>query len=156
MQSSLVSWYQCNIDINQYKAYYYYIQSTAFLYLRNKSLCRKKCSNTESVAWHILLFIIFNWFLSHSPVPNRYTFTCPYCNCQNLDQDGLVEHCTSQHARDARQVVRPPQYIVIPSVFLRFQPVFGFNHGYSFVHRCFYYPHCLGVPHLCLNALGGP
>uniref|UniRef100_A0A3B4YXA4 RING-type E3 ubiquitin transferase n=1 Tax=Seriola lalandi dorsalis TaxID=1841481 RepID=A0A3B4YXA4_SERLL len=42
-----------------------------------------------------------------SPVPNRYTFTCPYCNCQNLDQDGLVEHCTSQHARDARQVVCP-------------------------------------------------
>lgn len=42
-----------------------------------------------------------------SPVPNRYTFTCPYCNCLNLDQDGLVEHCTSQHARDARQVVCP-------------------------------------------------
>ncbi|CAJ1085033.1 E3 ubiquitin-protein ligase RNF114 [Xyrichtys novacula] len=42
-----------------------------------------------------------------SPVPNRYTFTCPYCNCQNLDQDGLVEHCTSQHARDPRQVVCP-------------------------------------------------
>lgn len=42
-----------------------------------------------------------------SPVPNRYTFTCPYCNCQNLDQDGLVEHCTSQHARDGHQVVCP-------------------------------------------------
>ncbi|KAF6714569.1 E3 ubiquitin-protein ligase RNF114 [Oryzias melastigma] len=42
-----------------------------------------------------------------SPVPNRYTFTCPYCNCQNLDQDGLVEHCTSHHARDTRQVVCP-------------------------------------------------
>ncbi|KAF0036179.1 hypothetical protein F2P81_011491 [Scophthalmus maximus] len=42
-----------------------------------------------------------------SPVPNRYTFTCPYCSCQNLDQDGLVEHCTSQHSRDARQVVCP-------------------------------------------------
>ncbi|XP_035014980.1 E3 ubiquitin-protein ligase RNF114 [Hippoglossus stenolepis] len=42
-----------------------------------------------------------------SPVPNRYTFTCPYCNCQNLDQDGLVEHCTSQHSRDTRQVVCP-------------------------------------------------
>ncbi|TNN44875.1 E3 ubiquitin-protein ligase RNF114 [Liparis tanakae] len=39
-----------------------------------------------------------------SPVPNRFTFTCPYCSCQNLDQDGLVEHCTSQHTRDARQV----------------------------------------------------
>ncbi|XP_054465053.1 E3 ubiquitin-protein ligase RNF114 [Anoplopoma fimbria] len=42
-----------------------------------------------------------------SPIPNRFTFTCPYCNCQNLDQDGLVEHCTSQHSRDARQVVCP-------------------------------------------------
>lgn len=42
-----------------------------------------------------------------SPVPNRFTFTCPYCNCQNLDQDGLVEHCTSQHGRDTRQVVCP-------------------------------------------------
>lgn len=47
-------------------------------------------------------------FRSHSPVPNRYTFTCPYCNCQNLDQDGLVEHCTTQHARDTRQVVGNP------------------------------------------------
>ncbi|XP_006639588.1 E3 ubiquitin-protein ligase RNF114 isoform X1 [Lepisosteus oculatus] len=42
-----------------------------------------------------------------SSVPNRYTFTCPYCNVQNLDQDGLVEHCTSQHSRDSRHVVCP-------------------------------------------------
>ncbi|KAJ8265345.1 hypothetical protein COCON_G00144440 [Conger conger] len=42
-----------------------------------------------------------------SSVPNRFTFSCPYCNFQNLDQDGLVEHCTSLHARDARQVVCP-------------------------------------------------
>ncbi|XP_036389343.1 E3 ubiquitin-protein ligase RNF114 [Megalops cyprinoides] len=42
-----------------------------------------------------------------SAVPNRYTFTCPYCSFQNLDQDGLVEHCTSQHSRDPRQVVCP-------------------------------------------------
>ncbi|XP_042160016.1 E3 ubiquitin-protein ligase RNF114-like isoform X1 [Oncorhynchus tshawytscha] len=42
-----------------------------------------------------------------SPLPNRFTFSCPYCNCQNLDQDGLVEHCTSQHARDTRHVVCP-------------------------------------------------
>ncbi|MCI4387107.1 hypothetical protein PGIGA_G00070360 [Pangasianodon gigas] len=42
-----------------------------------------------------------------SSVPNRYTFTCPYCNCPNFDQDGLVEHCNSQHARDPRQVVCP-------------------------------------------------
>lgn len=47
----------------------------------------------------------------HSPVPNRYTFTCPYCSCQNLDQDGLVEHCTSQHARDSRQVVGTPFHL---------------------------------------------
>lgn len=41
-----------------------------------------------------------------SSVPNRYTFTCPYCNCPNFDQDGLVEHCNSQHVNDSRQVVR--------------------------------------------------
>uniref|UniRef100_A0A3B3RRK3 RING-type E3 ubiquitin transferase n=1 Tax=Paramormyrops kingsleyae TaxID=1676925 RepID=A0A3B3RRK3_9TELE len=40
-------------------------------------------------------------------VPNRFTFSCPYCNFQNLDQDGLVEHCTSLHARDTRHVVCP-------------------------------------------------
>ncbi|XP_030625223.1 E3 ubiquitin-protein ligase RNF114 [Chanos chanos] len=42
-----------------------------------------------------------------SPAPNRFTFSCPYCNCPNLDQDGLVEHCTSRHVRDPRQVVCP-------------------------------------------------
>ncbi|XP_076875106.1 E3 ubiquitin-protein ligase RNF114 [Brachyhypopomus gauderio] len=42
-----------------------------------------------------------------SPVTNRHTFPCPYCTQQNLDQDGLVEHCTSQHARDPRPVVCP-------------------------------------------------
>ncbi|XP_039590400.1 E3 ubiquitin-protein ligase RNF114 [Polypterus senegalus] len=42
-----------------------------------------------------------------NPVPNRFTFTCPYCNSQNLDQEGLIEHCTSQHARDPRLVVCP-------------------------------------------------
>ncbi|XP_016120732.1 E3 ubiquitin-protein ligase RNF114-like, partial [Sinocyclocheilus grahami] len=41
-----------------------------------------------------------------SSVPNRYTFTCPFCSKQNLDQDGLVEHCTSKHAHDPRPVVR--------------------------------------------------
>ncbi|XP_028850538.1 E3 ubiquitin-protein ligase RNF114 [Denticeps clupeoides] len=40
-------------------------------------------------------------------IPNRYTFSCPYCNCHNLDQDGLVEHCSSQHTKDPRQVVCP-------------------------------------------------
>ncbi|KAM9444728.1 E3 ubiquitin-protein ligase RNF114 [Clarias gariepinus] len=40
-------------------------------------------------------------------VPNRYTFTCPYCHSANFDQDGLVEHCNSQHARDPRPVVCP-------------------------------------------------
>uniref|UniRef100_W5KSZ6 Ring finger protein 114 n=1 Tax=Astyanax mexicanus TaxID=7994 RepID=W5KSZ6_ASTMX len=44
---------------------------------------------------------------SLSPVPNRYTFLCPYCREPNLDQDGLVEHCNSQHARDPRPVVCP-------------------------------------------------
>ncbi|XP_062871238.1 E3 ubiquitin-protein ligase RNF114 [Trichomycterus rosablanca] len=42
-----------------------------------------------------------------SSVPNRYTFTCPYCHGPNFDQDGLVKHCNSQHAQDPRQVVCP-------------------------------------------------
>ncbi|XP_051515855.1 E3 ubiquitin-protein ligase RNF114-like [Myxocyprinus asiaticus] len=42
-----------------------------------------------------------------SSVPNRYTFTCPFCNQRNFDQDGLVEHCTSKHAHDPRSVVCP-------------------------------------------------
>ncbi|KAK6479399.1 E3 ubiquitin-protein ligase RNF114-like [Huso huso] len=42
-----------------------------------------------------------------SAVPNRFTFTCPYCGSQNLDQEGLVEHCNAQHSRDPRQVVCP-------------------------------------------------
>ncbi|XP_026880319.1 E3 ubiquitin-protein ligase RNF114 [Electrophorus electricus] len=40
-------------------------------------------------------------------VPNRHTFPCPYCSEQNFDQDGLVEHCNSQHAQDPRPVVCP-------------------------------------------------
>lgn len=42
-----------------------------------------------------------------SSVPNRSTFTCPYCKKQNFDQDGLVEHCTSKHSREAQPVVCP-------------------------------------------------
>lgn len=79
-------------------------------------------------------------FVYLSSVPNRYTFTCPYCNCPNFDQDGLVEHCTSLHARDARQVV-----------------------GNSFSVSTLQGAHILnvlcfipGVSHLCLDALGGP
>lgn len=56
---------------------------------------------------HTPRFIIWSCVLSvsFSSVPNRYTFTCPYCNCPNFDQDGLVEHCNSQHAHDPRPVV---------------------------------------------------
>lgn len=79
-------------------------------------------------------------FLYLSSVPNRYTFTCPYCNCQNFDQDGLVEHCTSIHARDTRQVVGNSFSMSV-------------SRGASLLNLlCF----ILGVSHLCLNALGGP
>ncbi|XP_029468791.1 E3 ubiquitin-protein ligase RNF114 [Rhinatrema bivittatum] len=40
-------------------------------------------------------------------VPNRYTFTCPYCGKKNFDQEGLVEHCKKGHSMDTRQVVCP-------------------------------------------------
>nr|XP_060628111.1 E3 ubiquitin-protein ligase RNF114 [Anolis sagrei ordinatus] len=40
-------------------------------------------------------------------IPNRFTFTCPYCNEKNLDQEGLVEHCRKYHSMDAKRVVCP-------------------------------------------------
>lgn len=78
-------------------------------------------------------------FVFPSSVPNRYTFTCPYCNCPNLDQDGLIEHCTSVHARDARQVVGNPLSTSPP--------------GGAHILNLMCIP---GVSHLCLDALGGP
>ncbi|KAE8576290.1 hypothetical protein XENTR_v10004135 [Xenopus tropicalis] len=40
-------------------------------------------------------------------VPNRFTFTCPYCQEQNLAQEGLVDHCKRFHMSDPTPVVCP-------------------------------------------------
>ncbi|KAM8946422.1 E3 ubiquitin-protein ligase RNF114 [Pelodytes ibericus] len=40
-------------------------------------------------------------------VPNRFTFICPYCREQNLDQEGLVDHCRRYHFSDPTPVVCP-------------------------------------------------
>ncbi|XP_018425646.1 PREDICTED: E3 ubiquitin-protein ligase RNF114 [Nanorana parkeri] len=40
-------------------------------------------------------------------VPNRFTFICPYCQEQNLDQEGLVDHCKKFHFSDPTPVVCP-------------------------------------------------
>ncbi|XP_075032564.1 E3 ubiquitin-protein ligase RNF114 [Mixophyes fleayi] len=40
-------------------------------------------------------------------VPNRFTFVCPYCREQNLDQEGLVDHCKKYHFTDSTPVVCP-------------------------------------------------
>ncbi|XP_069739776.1 E3 ubiquitin-protein ligase RNF114 isoform X2 [Narcine bancroftii] len=40
-------------------------------------------------------------------MPNRFTFTCPFCNAKNLDQDGLVEHCISSHTGEYAKKVCP-------------------------------------------------
>ncbi|KAM4622993.1 E3 ubiquitin-protein ligase RNF114 [Discoglossus pictus] len=40
-------------------------------------------------------------------VPNRFTFVCPYCRVQNLDQEGLVDHCKKYHLTDPTPVVCP-------------------------------------------------
>ncbi|KAM9296204.1 E3 ubiquitin-protein ligase RNF114 [Gastrophryne carolinensis] len=40
-------------------------------------------------------------------VPNRFTFICPYCQQQNLDQEGLVDHCRKLHFSDPASVVCP-------------------------------------------------
>ncbi|KAM4031846.1 E3 ubiquitin-protein ligase RNF114 [Anomaloglossus baeobatrachus] len=42
-----------------------------------------------------------------SDVPNRFTFMCPYCRQQNLDQEGLVDHCNKSHFSDPTPVVCP-------------------------------------------------
>ncbi|XP_007909998.1 E3 ubiquitin-protein ligase RNF114 [Callorhinchus milii] len=44
---------------------------------------------------------------SLSNVPNRFTFTCPFCNAKNLDQDGLVEHCITKHTGELGKMVCP-------------------------------------------------
>ncbi|XP_068120443.1 E3 ubiquitin-protein ligase RNF114 isoform X2 [Hyperolius riggenbachi] len=40
-------------------------------------------------------------------IPNRFTFVCPYCQQQNLDQEGLVDHCRKFHSSDPTPVVCP-------------------------------------------------
>ncbi|XP_053771730.1 E3 ubiquitin-protein ligase RNF166 isoform X5 [Desmodus rotundus] len=42
-----------------------------------------------------------------SAVPNRSTFTCPYCGARNLDQQELVKHCVDNHRSDPNRVVCP-------------------------------------------------
>uniref|UniRef100_A0A4X1TAK1 E3 ubiquitin-protein ligase RNF166 n=1 Tax=Sus scrofa TaxID=9823 RepID=A0A4X1TAK1_PIG len=42
-----------------------------------------------------------------SAVPNRSTFTCPYCGARNLDQQELVRHCVDNHRSDPNRVVCP-------------------------------------------------
>ncbi|XP_045438558.1 E3 ubiquitin-protein ligase RNF166 isoform X3 [Pipistrellus kuhlii] len=42
-----------------------------------------------------------------SAIPNRSTFTCPYCGARNLDQQELVKHCVDNHRSDPNRVVCP-------------------------------------------------
>ncbi|XP_006734142.1 RING finger protein 166 [Leptonychotes weddellii] len=42
-----------------------------------------------------------------SAVPNRSTFTCPYCGARNLDQQELLKHCVDNHRSDPNRVVCP-------------------------------------------------
>lgn len=86
-------------------------------------------------------------------MPNRYTFTCPYCNCQNLDQEGLVEHCTTHHARDTRQVVRKPHSTAAVKVANVHELNLGVVHLFIDSLLLCFGP---GVPHLCFDALGRP
>ncbi|XP_060691991.1 E3 ubiquitin-protein ligase RNF114 [Hemiscyllium ocellatum] len=44
---------------------------------------------------------------SLSNVPNRFTFTCPFCNAKNLDQDSLIEHCSTNHTGEYGRMVCP-------------------------------------------------
>lgn len=42
-----------------------------------------------------------------SNVPNRSTFTCPFCGEQNLDSLSMVKHCNDNHTDDSTSVVCP-------------------------------------------------
>ncbi|XP_067830960.1 E3 ubiquitin-protein ligase RNF114 [Heptranchias perlo] len=40
-------------------------------------------------------------------VPHRSTYTCPYCQERNCDEDCLIDHCFTFHYYDPRRVVCP-------------------------------------------------
>lgn len=44
---------------------------------------------------------------SSSNIPNRKTFTCPYCEMKNLDMHSLRDHCNRYHETDTKSVVCP-------------------------------------------------
>ncbi|XP_045628793.1 E3 ubiquitin-protein ligase RNF166 isoform X2 [Ursus americanus] len=48
-----------------------------------------------------------------SAVPNRSTFTCPYCGARNLDQQELLKHCVDNHRSDPNRVP-PPRVAGVP------------------------------------------
>ncbi|XP_042176870.1 E3 ubiquitin-protein ligase RNF166 isoform X2 [Oncorhynchus tshawytscha] len=39
-----------------------------------------------------------------SNIPNRSTFSCPFCGARNLDQQELVKHCMENHRNDPNKV----------------------------------------------------
>ncbi|KAL4235102.1 hypothetical protein ACF0H5_006740 [Mactra antiquata] len=40
-------------------------------------------------------------------LPNRSTFSCPYCSLSNLDCNGLRDHCNEKHRSNRDHVVCP-------------------------------------------------
>ncbi|KAF2069442.1 hypothetical protein CYY_009235 [Polysphondylium violaceum] len=51
---------------------------------------------------------IFQKLSSNTNVFNSpQTYTCPYCNQKNLTEEAMVEHVTSNHSKDKKQVVCP-------------------------------------------------
>ncbi|XP_045295937.1 E3 ubiquitin-protein ligase RNF166 isoform X2 [Leopardus geoffroyi] len=81
-----------------------------------------------------------------SAVPNRSTFTCPYCGARNLDQQELLKHCVDNHRSDPNRVVggTPPPH---PGTQ---------GGGCSRPSAASAGPSVPGVPHLLRHALGGP
>uniref|UniRef100_A0A9L0TNM6 E3 ubiquitin-protein ligase RNF166 n=1 Tax=Equus caballus TaxID=9796 RepID=A0A9L0TNM6_HORSE len=76
-----------------------------------------------------------------SAIPNRSTFTCPYCGARNLDQQELVKHCVDNHRSDPNRVVSTCAC-----------------RGACPLHPGVPGSHCppTGVPHLLSDALGRP
>ncbi|CAC5400396.1 RNF166 [Mytilus coruscus] len=40
-------------------------------------------------------------------LPNRSTFSCPFCGEANLDTNGMVKHCNEKHTNESSDVVCP-------------------------------------------------
>ncbi|KAM4691631.1 E3 ubiquitin-protein ligase RNF114 [Rhinophrynus dorsalis] len=75
--------------------------------LSNMRVHSASCSKYESYVMDGIKSVTKDQPQHTRDVPNRFTFICPYCREQNLDQEGLVDHCRKFHFADPTPVVCP-------------------------------------------------